>query len=189
MKKFKIHGIENYNVIKSDYNEETKKFDFELAHDGVQLEVSLSQKSQLNLSSVALDSKIDHDLTISGLPGTLKLEWTFGSNENQKVMAKDYKFSLEPLKKGVTIGEAIRDLENHYKVNLDMKKMLGEDEEIKWNDFVAKRIFEMFNKFLSQFESVEELASKLSLPALEDFDPIFKDEKNCVNVLAIYTTF
>lgn len=150
----------------------------------------MAQQTQLNLSLLAFDSMAEHDYTISILPGTLKVQWTFGIDETtKKLIVKDYKMSTEPLQKGTSLDNALQDLENFYKFKLNINSIINKDENVDWDDYISKFLFIKFNEFLAQYESVEQFTEKLVLQDLDKFDKKLRDDKNCVNLLLMMFEF
>lgn len=95
--KLRLHGLEKFEVLKSQYDELTKKYELEIKFDGPRFEGSYS------IMNNASDSRFDVDFdgylnfNIKSHPAIMRVGWTFGTNETTKALTiANVSFTVTP---------------------------------------------------------------------------------------------
>lgn len=174
---FKVYGLDKFEVVKSKYDGESKHFDFELKFDGPRFEGSYYIQNNASDSrfDVDFDGYLNYKVQVH--PGTLKLGWTFGTNETtHKLSVNDVKFAVAPLddSKGSIfdkLGDEVPAIKDSSK---DLNALRTELKQAL-NEVRIEILQSTLQEYVEKYESVENMTESLYKyfdEVLEFFEPL-----------------
>lgn len=159
--KFKISGKNEFNVAKSHYDKDTKRYELHLKYEGpLYLEGTYNMDTRANISVFGIDwHQSEYEFKIQSFPFIMKIGWTFGTNETtKKLLIKDFEYEFEPIEGQRFTFDEVGDF-----VDISPESFINVRENI-WP--IAAEVFELGDK------SIKFLLNELLKMAVEDFDTV-----------------
>lgn len=160
MKNLRVYGLEKFEVVKSKYDENSRRYELEVTFDGPRFEGSYS------IMNNASDSRFDVDFDgylnfkVKTHPAVVKIGWTFGTNETTNGLTiEDLKLAVTPL---IDNHKSIFDklFEDGTQTDLELRKDLKVlfNDYYKMTDEAGGEILQAFlEEVFEEFKSVDEL--------------------------------
>lgn len=161
-----INDLQNYDVLKSEYNDTDQHYVLQIKHNGTQIEGTYSLDVKAKSSIFGLNVKSSHDFIISTFPIILKIQWTFGNDaKTKKLIAKDFDVSVDALEHGSLTMDKIFD---HFSTDMGELKSVLASSAKNVLEAVQNFIFSNFNgdckmkKNNGSFNSVQEMTEEIT---------------------------
>ncbi|KAL5287605.1 hypothetical protein ACFFRR_008478 [Megaselia abdita] len=158
-----VYDIDKYEIIKSEYNNETKHYQMEMNFKGPRVEGVYSINTEINQTFYGLDLESKYNFTLYTFPTTLKVEWTFDTNETtSNIYFKDFKFEFVPINS----------------VRLDIGDMHPEDRYYEIQRKIFSKVEELGKEVqILIIENINSLVEKKSYSSVEKFHEALLSEK------------